>query len=99
MQWEFHYCTEPDHLEVAISGDISPGELDRMAIERWQELRNHDYGKRLFDFPELQALSRPSTFTAARNNRKRSVSGGATMPRRRSLKSVLTILNSWKPSI
>jgi hypothetical protein len=53
MKWEFHYRTYPDYLEVIISGNISPDELNRMAIERWQELRKHDCGKILFDFTRI----------------------------------------------
>lgn len=53
MKWEFHYLAEPNCLEVIISGDISPDELDRMAMERWQELRKYDCGKILFDFTRI----------------------------------------------
>ena len=53
MEWTFHYHAEPNYLEVIISGDISPDELNRMAVERWQELRKHDCNKILFDFTRI----------------------------------------------
>ncbi len=53
MKWEFHYLAEPNYLEVIISGDMSPDELDRMAVERWQELQKYDCKKILFDFTPI----------------------------------------------
>ena len=50
MKWEFHYRAEPAYLEVIISGDLSSGDLNRMAVERLQEVRKHGCNKILFDF-------------------------------------------------
>jgi len=53
MKWEFHYRAEPDYLEVIISGDISSEKLNRMAVERWQELQKYNCKKILFDFTRI----------------------------------------------
>ena len=53
MKWEFHYREDYGYLEVVISGPLSPDDLNKMAIERWNELRRLKCNKILFDFTQI----------------------------------------------
>jgi hypothetical protein len=56
MKWEFHYHEEPNYLEVIVSGTLSHDELNKMAVERWSELRKYHCRKILFDFTQITSM-------------------------------------------
>ena len=56
MEWEFHYHPEHDYLEIVISGPMSSHELNLLAVERQNKLRELNCHKVLFDFSQITSM-------------------------------------------
>ncbi|MEJ2565116.1 MAG: hypothetical protein P8164_02010 [Gammaproteobacteria bacterium] len=56
MEWEFHYHPEHNYLEIVISGALSSHELNQLAAERQNKLRELNCGKVLFDFSQVTGM-------------------------------------------
>ena len=53
MNWEFFYHKDHNYLEVKVSGPLTSGELNQMAIERWNKLQELKCKTVLFDFTQI----------------------------------------------
>lgn len=56
MEWEFHYHPKRNYLEIVISGPLSSHELNQLAVERQNKLRELDCRKVLFDFSQITGM-------------------------------------------
>jgi hypothetical protein len=54
MHWEFIFREEEKYLEVSIHGHLTNDGLNKLAVERWAELRRRDCRKVLFDFRDTE---------------------------------------------